>query len=77
MKKYIFHYNGDLENVDESEFLDPGEMTYHEHLLEEDGNVCMAVEIDDAITDRPCAEAYFEDGNELIVYVDELEEVAE
>ena len=77
MKKYIFHYNGDCANVDESEFLEPGEMTYHEHLLAEDGKTCETdvSNPDVTSTGMPCVEAYFEDGNELTVYLSELEEV--
>lgn len=76
MKKYVFHYNGDCENVDESKFLEPGEMTYHEHLLQEDGNTCtISDKIEVNACGKPCVEAYFEDGNELIVFMDELEEV--
>lgn len=70
MKDYIFHYNGDLAN--EHEDVEPGEMTYHEHLLEEDGNHCRA-DMEDRF--NLSVEAYFDDGNELTVWIDELEEV--
>lgn len=76
MKKYVFHYNGDCENLDESEFLEPGEMTLHEHMIEEDGKTCtISDEVDTSSCGKPCVEAYFDDGNELTVYLDELEEV--
>ena len=35
LKDYIFHYNGDLK--DEHEEVGKGELTYHEHLMMEDG----------------------------------------
>ena len=76
MKQYIFHYNGDCVDVDESEFLEPGEMSYHEHLIQEDGKICQIGNwIDTAACGKPCTEAYFEDGNELIVFMEELEAV--
>ena len=76
MKKYVFHYNYDCADMNESEFLEPGEMTYHEHLIEEDGMICtISDEIETSACGKPCVEAYFEDGNELTVYLDELEEV--
>lgn len=70
LKDYIFHYNGDLK--DEQEEVGEGELTYHEHLMMEDRKHCKA--------DINCAslggvEAYFDDGNELNVWIDELEEV--
>ena len=74
MKDYIFHYNGDMANKHEN--VEPGEMTYHEHLVEEDGKHCRADMnnknewgwIDEVV-------AYFDDGNELSVWIYELEEV--
>lgn len=70
LKEYIFHYNGNL--ADEKEHVKPGEMTYHEHLVEENGKHCRAdIDARYALT----VEAYFDDGNELSVYIDELEEV--
>ena len=70
LKEYIFHYNGDLAN--EKEVVAPGELTYHEHLVAENEKLCRA-----NIEDRHgnSVEAYFDDGNELSVWVDELEEV--
>lgn len=70
MKDYIFHYNGDL--AKEHEDVAPGEMTYHEHLVEEDGKHCRS-DMEDRF--NLCVEAYFDDGNELTVWIDELEEV--
>lgn len=72
MKDYIFHYNGDLANKHEDVAL--GEMTYHEHLVEEDGKHCRA-DMDMKGRFLPRVEAYFDDGNELTVWIDELEEV--
>ena len=74
MMNYIFHYNGSEAETQETErkWLDEGELTYHEHLVQQDGNRCTA--------DLSCAEngtvcAFFEDGNELTVYLTELEAV--
>ena len=69
-KDYIFHYNGDL--AGEHEEVAPGEMTYHEHLTEEDGKHCRA-DLESSPTHN--VEAYFDDGNELTVWKNELEEV--
>ena len=74
MKKYIFHYNGDMAN--EHEEVEEGGMTYHEHLLQQDGNIC-EVDLSDAYEGpdgKIRVEAFFEDGNELTVYTEELEE---
>ena len=72
-KDYIFHYNGDLQGVPED--VEPGELTYHEHLLEQDGRHCIAdledVEIHNG---RSVIPAFFDDGNELTVYLEELTE---
>lgn len=68
-KKYVFHYNGDL--ADTHEEVEPGEMTYHEHLMAEDGKYCYA-SMESSPTDR--VEAYFDDGNELTVWKSELKE---
>lgn len=70
MKDYIFHYNGDMK--DKPEEVGPGELTYHEHLMMEDGKHCRA-NLDDRF--NLGVEAYFDDGNELTVWIDELEEV--
>ena len=80
MKKYVFHYNGSEEICQEKEreYLEEHEMIYHEHLMEQDGNTCMA-DIEDASKAMndfgPAVEAYFDDGNELTVYLSELEEI--
>lgn len=77
MKRYRFHYNNDLADVHEEVY--DGELTYHEHLVEQDGNICSA-SVEDAYRDgggKLMTEAFFDDGNELTVYVDELEEIAE
>lgn len=71
LKDHIFHYNGDLK--DEHEEVGEGEFTYHEHLMMEDGKHCKAdVE---GRNDSGSVEAYFDDGNELSVWINELEEV--
>lgn len=77
LKRYRFRYNGDLEN--EPEDIEEGEMTYHEHLLQQDGNTCLS-NLSTAYRGcdgRELVEAFFDDGNELTVYVDELEELPE
>ena len=71
LKDYIFHYNGDLK--DKLEEVGEGELTYHEHLMMEDGKHCKA-DVEDR-NDSGSVEAYFDDGNELSVWIDELEEV--
>ena len=72
---YKFHYNRDLEGIPEA--VEPGEMTYHEHLIEQDGRHCIADpdDAEDKYDGRKTLEAYFDDGNELTVYLDELEEL--
>jgi len=72
MKSYIFRYNGNMQDVHED--VEPGELTYHEHLMEQDGRRCTA---DLSTVDDGVVEAYFEDGNELSVYPEELTEVDE
>ena len=71
LKDYIFHYNGDMK--DEEEEVEEGELTYHEHLRMEDGQHCRANL--EYRNDSGSIEAYFDDGNELSVWIDELEEV--
>lgn len=73
--RYIFHYNGDLTN--EHEEVEDGGLTYHEHLTEEDGKPCEA-DLESGYRGpdgKLRTEAYFDDGNELTVYADELEEI--
>ena len=70
MKDYIFHYNGDM--AEEHEEVGHGEMTYHEHLKMEDGKHCRA---DLSHPSLGVVEAYFDDGNELDVWITELEKV--
>ena len=73
--KYRFHYNGDLAN--EREDVEPGELTYHEHLVQQDGHICEA-EISTGFRGpdgRIRVDAFFEDGNELTVYEEELEAI--
>ena len=76
LKNYLFRYNGDL--AGEHEDVAEGEMTYHEHLQQEDGNVCEA-DLDEGFRGpdgRFRVDAFLEDGNELSVFEDELTEVS-
>lgn len=70
LKDYIFHYNGDMK--DKYEKVCEGELTYHEHLMMEDGKHC---KVDTDYDPLGGVVAYFDDGNELSVWIDELEEV--
>ena len=77
--RYIFHYNGDLadEQAEEKEGLEEGEYTYHEHLTLEDGKPCTA-DMSEAwrgCDGRKMVDAFFDDGNELTVYEEELEAI--
>lgn len=72
VRDYIFAYNGDMADVIDP--VEPGEMTYHEHLLQQDGHHCKA-DPDEAVDG--IVEAYFDDGNELNVYLFELTEIKE
>ncbi len=75
--KYRFQYNGDLDNSREE--AAEGELTYHQHLQQEDGKVCDA-DFDYSFKDvngRLLVDATFEDGSELTVYEDELTEIDE
>lgn len=73
--KCIFHYNGDMANIQE-EVLDY-EYTYHNLLTMEDGKTCEAYP--EAGYYGPDGkfriEVYFDDGNELTVYEEELQPV--
>ena len=82
MKRYMFHYNGS-EKENHYEQLDyyhlngdHESLTEHELLSRQDGNICKA-DLDSALDNEvgKLVEAYFEDGNELDVYVTELEEI--
>lgn len=84
MKRYRFHYNGSeqqnyliqreyYDNFDEDGLL---MLTEHEQLTNHNGNMCRA-DLDTAEYNGigKVVEAYFNDGNELNVYVGELEEI--
>lgn len=81
MKRYRFHYNGSeqqnylvqreyYDNFDEDGLL---MLTEHEQLTNHNGNMCRT-DLDTAEGNGigKVVEAYFDDGNELNVYVSEL-----
>ena len=81
LKKYMFNYNGNEaknHEIEKAYFNDIEEeyLTEHELLSQVDGMVCIA-DIDDYDEgeDGPIVEAFFEDGNELNVYISELTEI--
>lgn len=71
MKRYIFHYT--IQDGDKECFDDELACSYHDSLLSADGQECTA-EFEDGDT---ITEAFFDDGNELSVYVSELELIGE
>ena len=81
-KRCVFHYNGDMKANEEEErrWLDPDEPTNHELLSAHDGQECtiwMYCEDFAIATGEPTTSAYFDDGNELTVYLSELNELNE
>lgn len=73
LRDFIFHYR--IHDAGTShEGLEPGEMSEHEHLMEQDGKHCQA-HIEPWYDEHSCFEVYFDDGNELDVYLCELEPV--
>ena len=82
MKMYRFHYNGSEQQnyLAQKEyyagFEDDDYLTEHELLSNQNGNMCRA-DLDAAEYNGigNVVEAYFDDGNELNVYVSELEKI--
>ena len=83
MSKYLFHYNGSeaiyhdsqkrwyQENLptDDARYM----LTEHEQLLRQDGNLCTVyMATKETWNGKEYVEAFFEDGNELTVCLDEL-----
>lgn len=78
MKKYLFNYkptqNDFFAQAVERKHLPPGEPTYQELLALHDGQVC-EVQIEHADPEFNIVTAYFKDGSDLDVYINELTEI--